>query len=276
MDEELDFNFGGDTTPDEEKNEPTTDEVAENTNEENAQEDETEVVDEEKKETDEPDEEEPVKETQKQDNKVKALDAERARRKQAEKELKELKAQIDAEKIRKEDEARLEKERENLKKELLNEDLIDEEVADKLINTFGNRLLKSQIENERKTAEEDFDKQFSKLVSEDFYKDAEAYKPEIKELMAKGLTMEQAYRAAIPQGRFEQMRKDMEIEAEQKLLYSQEKAEKVDIGHAESKSEVKRTNYTKREQEIAHETGLDIKDVHKRSKIFTLDEMLDL
>lgn len=267
-------NFVGNTTDIEQVGEPkvTEEDVEEVAEEEVVEEAEeaTEAAEEEQTEQEVPDEE------PKKDGKVQALDSERARRKQAEKELKELKAKLEAEKTQKEDAERLEKERESLKQELLNGDLVDEEVAEKLINTFGDRLLKSQIANERKTSEADFEKKFSEFASGDFYKDAEVYKPEIKELMAKGLTMEQAYRAAIPEGRFEQMKKDMKIEAEQKLLYSQEKADKVDVGHAETTGEVKRTQYTKKEQEIARESGMDIKEVHKRSKMFTLDEILDL
>lgn len=219
-------------------------------------------------------EEEVPDEEPKKDPKIQALDAERAKRKQFEKELKELKAKLEAEKNAKEDEEKLTTEKANLKKELLDGDLFDEEVADKIVNTIGGRLIKDQITNERKSAEESFDRSFTEFAEQ--YKDAEVYKPEMKELVGKGLTMEQAYRAAIPVGRFEQMRKDMEIEIEQKLLNSERKADDIDVGHNEVKGEQKRTQYTKREQEIARETGMDIKDVHKRKEVYTLDEMLEL
>jgi len=226
----------------------------------------------EEKET--PDEE--VQETPEKDSKTQALDSERARRKQAEKKLKELQAQIEAQKNQKEDEEKLSTEKESLKKELLEGDLFDEEVADKIVNTIGGRILKDQIANERKSAEEDFDRKFSEFTQNELYTDAEVYKPEIKELVAKGLTIEQAYRAAMPEGRFEQMRKDMEIEIEQKLLNSERKADEVDVGNAEVKGEVKRTQYTKKEQDIARETGMDIKEVHKRKDVYTLEDMLEL
>lgn len=219
---------------------------------------------------------ETTEETVEKDSKTQALDSERARRKQAEKKLKELQAKIEAEKNAKEDEEKLSTEKESLKKELLEGDLFDEEVADKIVNTIGGRLLKDQIANERKSAEEDFDKEFTKFAENEHYSDAEDYRTEIKDLMGKGLTMEQAYRAAIPAERFELMRRDMEIEVEQKLLNSEKKAEAVDIGSAEVKGEVKRTQYTKKEQDIARETGMDIKEVHKRKDVFTLDEMRKL
>lgn len=237
---------------------------------------EEEAVEEKTTEPNVEEEEEVVEEKPVKDSKTQALDAERARRKQAEKRLKELESKIEAEKTKAEDESRLTKEKENLKKELLEGDYFDEEVAEKFVNTFGDRLLKNQIANERKNSEDSFDKEFSEFIKDELYIDAESYKPEIKELMKKGLTMEQAYRAAIPAGRFEQMRKDLEIEVEQKLLNSNKKAEEVDVGHPETKGEQKRTQYTKHEQDIAQVTGLDVKDVHKRSKIFTLDEMLNL
>ena len=210
------------------------------------------------------------------DSKTQALDSERARRKQAEKKLKELQAKIEAEKNAKEDEEKLSTEKANLKKELLEGDLFDEEVADKIVNTIGGRLLQDQITNERKSAEEEFDKQFSEFSKNEIYADAEDYRPEIKELVGKGLTIEQAYRAAIPAERFEQIRRDIEIEVEQKLMNSEKKADAVDIGSAEVKGEQKRTQYTKREQDIARETGMDVKEVHRRKDVFTLDEMLKL
>ena len=279
--DDLEFEFGGDTTEipmegepkvtEEEKREAQTDETTKPVSEPQDEEEEQEK-EEEKAEEENPEEED----AQKKDWKRQALDQERAKRKQAEKELRELRASIENEKNQKEDEEKLVKEKENLKKELLEGDYFDDEVAEKFVNTFGERLLKNQIESERKASEEDFERKFSEFAKAELYQDAENYKPEIKDLMSKGLTMEQAYRAAIPEGRFEQMRKDLEIEVSQRLLNSNEKADQVDIGHNEAKGEAKRTQYTKREQEIAKETGLDVKDVHKRAKVFTLDEMLDL
>ena len=69
----------------------------------------------------------------KKDSRIQALDSERAKRKQAEKELRELKAQIEAEKTAKEDGERVIKERESYKQKMLEGDLIDEETANKLL-----------------------------------------------------------------------------------------------------------------------------------------------
>lgn len=268
MDIEEDFEFLGNTTPDPDEGE-FQDDVEE-------KEDEIEEEGEKEKEEEEEEDKKEEEDVPQKDVKTQALDSERARRKKAERELKELRDKLEAEKNAKEDEENVAKEKESLKKELIDGDIIDEEIADKIVDTLGDRVLKNQIASERRTREEDFDRAFSELKQDELFMDADVYKPQIKELMGKGLTMEQAYFASIGKDRFAQVKKDLEIEAEQKILNSNAKADKVDVGHAESKDEVKRTKYTKKEQEIARMTGLDVKEVHKRSQIFDLDQMLEL
>ena len=219
------------------------------------------------------DEEEEEEKPKGRDSKTQALDAERARRKQAEKELKELKAKLDADKVQKEQEDILAKERAAYKQKMLEGDLIDEETADKLLDVFGNDVIKNKLDNERRTEHELFEEKFQELKKKDLYMDADVYKPQIETLMKKGLTAEQAYMASISESRFMQMRKDLQIEAEQKILNNQEKAERISVGVQESKSEVKGTTYSKEEQRIAKETGLPVKEVHKRMKINSIEDI---
>ena len=243
-----------------------TDEVEDEEEVEETSGEEAEEEVEEKAETEnEPDEEEVEEEKPTvKDSKTQALSAERARRKAAEKELKELKAKIDAEKTAKDNEDKIAKEREAYKQKMLEGDLVDEEVADKLLDVFGEDIIKTKIANQARTEAEDFENAISELKRSDLFMDADNYKPQIKELMKKGLTAKQAYMASISDGKFSQLKKDLEIEAEQRVLNSTAKADKVDLGAAEAKSEVKRGTYTKREQEIAKETGLPVAEVHKR------------
>ena len=267
---ELTFGHG------QEESAETTEEVVEeveDTKDEEAVEDTKEPTKDEPNDGEETKEEEaePVK----KDNKMQALNSERARRKQAEKELKELKARLEKEKQEEDDKALFNSERENLKKKILEKDF-DEGTADMLLEVFGDDIVKNKIANERRAEEDSFEKEFAEFMKDDMFMDADVYKPQIKELMKKGLTMEQAYGASIPASRYAQMKKDIETEVEQRLLNNEVKAEKIDIGHAEAKDEAKRASYTKREQEIARETGVDVKDVHKRMNIHTLDEMLEL
>ena len=226
-----------------------------------------EAEDEEEAETEESEPDEEAEEEEKpvvKDNKTQALSAERARRKAAEKELKELKAKLDAEKTAKDNEDKIAKEREAYKQKMLEGDLVDEEVADKLLDVFGDDIIKTKIANQARTEAENFENAISELKRSDLFMDADNYKPQIKELMKKGLTAKQAYMASISDGKFSQLKKDLEIEAEQRVLNSTAKADKVDLGAAEAKSEVKRGTYTNREQEIAKETGLPVAEVHKR------------
>ena len=269
-DEDFDL-IGGAPAPTDEDDVKDEEEVEETSNE--AEEEEEEAQEEETDET-EPDEEK-VEEKPK-DNRTKALTAERARRKEAERKLKELEAKLDAEKVAKENEDRISKEREAYKKKMLEGDLVDEEVADKLLDVFGEDIIKTKIANQARAEAEDFDKELSELKKDDLFMDADVYKPQIKELMNKGLSMEEAYFASVGKTRFSQMKKDMEVEIEQKLLNNNEKTSKIDVGHAEAKSEVKKGKYTKREQEIANETGLSVQDVKKRSGMFELEDMLNL
>jgi len=268
------FNFAGDTTglSREAIEEEETTPKAEETVEEEAEET-TEKVEEEAKETTE--EEEPVEE-EKKDSKIQALDAERARRKQVEKELKELKAKLSAEENAKAEAEELAKRKESLKADILKDDLVDEEVANKLVETLGSRLIKGEIESERRAKAESFEKELEELKKEDMFKDADDYKPEIKELMSKGLTMEQAYFASIGKNKLGQKMKDLRVEVEQEVLNQTSKADKIDVGHEESSNKAQAVRYTKKEQEIANETGLSVKDVHKRMSTFNLDDMLNL
>lgn len=212
----------------------------------------------------------------KKDNRTQALSAERARRKAAERELKELKAKLEADELAKTNEDKISKEREAYKKKMLEGDLVDEEVADKLLDVFGDDIIKTKIANQARAEAEDFDRELSELKKDDLFMDADVYKPQIKELMKKGLTMEEAYFASVGKSRFTQMKKDMEVELEQKLLNNSDKADKIDVGHVEEKGVAKKGKYTKREQEIANETGLSVQDVKKRSGMFELEDMLNL
>lgn len=261
MDEELDL--VGDTTVPEDEEE----EVRETDTEEKAPADEEETHDDEEQEEEEP---------KKEDNTHKALDSERARRKAAEKRLKELEASIQAEKDKKEDEEAYLKKREDIKKKLVENEIMGDEVADTILEALADDLIKSQISNERRNKELDFDNNFAEFKKDELFMDADVYKPEIKELMKKGLSMEQAYFASAGKSRFSQMKKDMEVEIEQKLLNTERKADEVDIGHIEDKNAVKRTKYTKREQEIAKETGLTVEEVHKRSGMFSIEDLENL
>jgi len=263
------LDFAGNTTEEveEEKEEEVKEEVEE------VDEADTE---EEAPEADAEEEAEETKEEPKKDEKLQALSSERARRKQAEKELKELRAKYDAEKNAKDEQELLSKEREAYKKKMLEGNLVDEDVAEKLLDVFGEDLIKTKLANNKRTEEENFEKEFNELKQDELFMDADTYKTKIRELTGKGLTMEEAYFASVGKGRFTQMKKDMEVELEQKLLNNEKKADKVDVGHAEAKSEPKGVRYTKREREIARETGLDVSEVHKRLNTDKLEDFVNL
>lgn len=228
--------------------------------------------DEEEAEDDEAEDEKPV--SQVKDNKTKALTAERARRKEAERKLKELEAKLDAEKLAKDNEDKIAQERAKYKQKMLEGDLVDEDVADKLLEVFGDDIIKTKIATQAKLEEENFDKQLSELKKDELFMDADVYKPQIKELMDKGLSMEEAYFASVGKAKFTMIKKDIQTEIEQKLLNNSSKASKIDVGHAEQdKSEAKKGKYTKREQEIARETGLNVSEVRKRSGMVSIEDM---
>ncbi len=271
LEDDEEFDLVGKTSIEEEE---TTEEKAEEVDEEAP---DTDIAEEEESKSDETETtEEPVQ----GDNRVKALTAERARRKNAERELRELKAQIEAEKNAKSQEEQISKEREAYKKKMLEGDLVDEDVAEKLLDVFGDDIIKNKLITQAREEAENFDKELAELKKDDLFMDADVYKPQIKELMGKGLSMEEAYFASVGKSRFSQMKKDMEVELEQKLLNNDKKADEVDIGHAEEKGVIKRGKYTKREQEIARETGLTVEEVHKRyikpNEVFSIEDIENL
>lgn len=271
--EEEDFDLAGENPVPTDDEVDDVDEVEENDAEEELDEEET-HDDEETSgdESDESEEEEEEEEPKKKDSKTQALDAERARRKQAEKELKELKAKLKAEDDKKTEEDTITKEREDMKKKMLEGDLIDEETADKLLDAFGNDVIKNKLDNQSRLEREKFEEEFSELKKEDLFMDADNYKEQMRDLMKKGLSARQAYMASVSDARFIQMKKDLQVEAEQRLLNSSERANKIDVGVQESKSETKGTVYSKEEQRIAKETGLPVKEVHKRIKMDSIDD----
>lgn len=269
-DETLEFLMEGERVNPEEASEPEVAEKEEQT---------TTEVETEEAETDVEDtdvEEEESKEEPKKDKNKQILDSERAKRKSAEKKLRELQAEMDKIKSAKQNEEKIQSEKESLKQKLMQDDMIDEEVAERLISTIGEDLIKQRIENEARESESRFEREFNEFSKDEMYYDAEEYKDEIKTLMGKGLSMKSAYFALAGENKMASIRKDLEVEIEQKLMNNTNKAEKVNVGHEESKDEVKRTRYTKREQEIANELGIDVKEVHNRLNTTTLDGILDL
>ena len=112
-----------------------------------------------------------------------------------------------------------------------------------------------------------FEKEFKEFSNDEMFYDAEDYKDEIKALMNKGLSMKSAYFALAGEDKVANIRKDLEVEIEQKLLNNSNKAEKVNVGHEESKDETKRTKYTKKEQEYANE----LKAITKSTAFFNLE-----
>ena len=233
--------------------------------------DESDFEEKEEKEVEETETEEPKK-----DKNIQALDSERARRKKAEAELKALKAELEQAKTKKENESKINEEKNALRAKLLEGDLFDEEIVDKLMATIGEDLISQKVNSERKEKEETFDKEFKEFVKDEMFYDAEDYKEEIKGLMEKGLSMKSAYFALAGENKMSNIRKDLEVEVEQKLLNKSNKANRVNVGHEESKNEMQRTRYTKREQEIANQLGTDIKEVRKRLEATSLDEILKL
>ena len=249
MDEE--FLFAGKR---EDEYDEEVDEVTEETTEEETEEVTEEEVTEEVNET--------------KDKKIQTLISERTRRKKAEAELKELKSKLSSNS----DEVQLGKD--EMLKKLVSDDLIDEEVAKKIVDVLGEDIVGQRVENNKRRAEEDFERGFTNLKQEEFFKDADEYKDKIKEYVSKGFGLEEAYWASAGKEKLEAIKKDLRVEIEQSILNNGVKADEIDVGHTEGEQETPR--YTKKEQKIANELGMNVKDVHKRAGIFTLDDILKL
>lgn len=202
-----------------------------------------------------------------QDDKIvqlqKALNAERTLRKKYEKQMSEDKATEEAEiKVAEDDIRKRLKEGKS--------DLSDDVVED-LMNTFGKTLAKNEVKNARREVE----REILELKRNPMYIDADEHGKEIRDLMKKGLTAEEAYWAVAGSGKLtaEMNKRTNAEEAEEKAKANRERASQGFVNGVNIGNETKPT-YTEKERAIASATGMSAEEVKARNSSYTIDAIL--
>lgn len=205
-------------------------------------------------------------ETQNLEALQKSLNWERGQRKSLEKELKELKESRLAE-----DEEDIKQAEADIRAKFKNSKSgLSDDVIDDLMEVFGKSQAKTEVQAARKKTE----KEIMELQRNPMYIDVGEHLTEIRQLMKKGLTAEQAYWACVGESKFakttEKAKEKEEKEEKQKL--NKERAEQGYVDGVPA-SDDKMPTYTEKERYIAKETGMSTEEVRARSKATTLEEI---
>ena len=184
------------------------------------------------------------------DNMKASLNYERSERKRLAKELSSLKE---------DDSKEIKDEEERIRAKLKNgkSDLSDEVVED-LMESIGKDQAKANVRN----AKQNIEREIMELKRDQIYMDADEYGNEIRELMKKGLSAEQAYWAVAGSNKFSNLSAE---DDEQKKKETKERAKE---GFVDTKttSKEEKEQYTARERAIADKIGISTEEVHARSK----------
>lgn len=196
----------------------------------------------------------------------KSLNWERGQRKNLEKELKELKESRLAE-----DEEDIKQAEADIRAKFKNtKSGLSDDVIDDLMEVFGKTQAKTEVQNARRQVE----KEILELQRNPLYIDVEEHGKEIRQLMKKGLTAEQAYWAIAGANKLTQTTQDSK-EKEEKNKEQKLNKERAEQGFVDSvpAGDDKMPTYTEKERYIAKETGMSTEEVRARSKATTLSEI---
>ena len=199
----------------------------------------------------------------------KSLNWERGQRKSLEKELKALKEAKAAD-----DEEDIKAAEESIRTKLKNSKSgLADDVIEDLMDTFG----KSQAKSEVAQAKREVERELMEMKRNPLYMDVEEYGKEIRQLMKKGLTAEQAYWAVAGEAKLtkttESTKEKVQKEEAQKL--NKERAEQGFVDTVSVGAE-KMPTYTEQERYIASMTGMSVEEVRDRAKATTMEEIQKL
>ena len=195
-----------------------------------------------------------------------ALNYERSERKRLTKELS-SRAEDDSEEIKKA-EAEM---RAKLKE---GKSQLSDETIDDLMATFGTAQATAQVKN----AKQNIEKEILELKRDSTYMNVEEYGSEIRAMMKKGLSAEQAYWAVAGAEKYSNSKAqaEKETEDEQKKALNKERASE---GYVNTKpaGEQNKEQYSAKDRAIADSLGLSAEEAKARSKTsFTISEILDM
>ena len=193
-----------------------------------------------------------------------SLNYERSERKRLAKELSALK-EDDSKEI-KDEEARIRAKLKNGKSDL------SDDVVDDLMESIGKDQAKANVRN----AKQSIERELLELKRDETYMDVDEYSDEMRSLMKKGLSAEQAYWAVAGATKYSNStaKAQKEEEKEQKKKETKERTEQ---GYVEMKpvGEEKKEQYSSKERAIADRLGISVEEAHARSKqSFGIEEIL--
>lgn len=195
-----------------------------------------------------------------------SLNYERSERKRLSKELS-SRAEDDSEEIKKA-EAEI---RAKLKE---GKSQLSDETIDDLMATFGTAQATAQVRNNKQNIE----KEILELKRDSTYMNVEEYGSEIRAMMKKGLSAEQAYWAVAGAEKFTNSKAQAakETEDEQKKALNKERASE---GYVNTKpaGETEKEHYSAKERAIADTLGISAEEAKARSKTsFSISEILEM
>ena len=151
--------------------------------------------------------------------------------------------------------------------------LSDETIED-LMATFGTAQATAQV----RSAKQNIEKEILELKRDSTYMNVEEYGSEIRAMMKKGLSAEQAYWAVAGADKYSNSKAQVEKETEdeQKKALNKERASE---GYVNTKpaGETEKEHYSAKERAIADTLGISAEEAKARSKTsFSISEILDM
>lgn len=149
-----------------------------------------------------------------------------------------------------------------------------DETIDDLMSTFGSEQAKAQV----RTAKQNIEKEIMELKRNPTYIDVEEYGSEIRTMMKKGLSAEQAYWAVYGEQKYSNS-KAQEITQKEEQKEKEKNKERVQEGYVDTgvTGEPKKEQYTAKERAIADTLGISPEEAKARSKeTFSIKELLNM
>ena len=151
---------------------------------------------------------------------------------------------------------------------------LSDETIDDLMATFGTAQATAQVKN----AKQNIEKEILELKRDSTYMNVEEYGSEIRAMMKKGLSAEQAYWAVAGADKYSNSKAQAEKETEDEQKKALNK-ERVNEGYVNTKpaGETEKEHYSAKDRAIADSLGISAEEAKARSKTsFTISEILDM
>lgn len=151
---------------------------------------------------------------------------------------------------------------------------LSDEAIDDLMATFGTAQATAQVRN----AKQNIEKEILELKRDSTYMNVEEYGSEIRAMMKKGLSAEQAYWAVAGADKYSNSKaqEEKDTEDEKKKALTKERANE---GYVNTKpaGEQEKEQYSAKDRAIADKLGISAEEAKARSKTsFSISEILEM